>query len=96
MKTGSAYFAPAVSVGVMALAILGDAGRILPVSAYLTGQYGVEGIFLGVPARLGRDGVSEVLQLPLSEGESQALARSAAGVRERVLELETVVTDESN
>ncbi len=96
MKTGSAYFAPAVSIGVMALAILGDAGRVLPVSAYLTGQYGVEGIFLGVPARLGRDGVSEVLQLPLSEGESQALARSAAGVRKRVLELETVITDESD
>jgi malate dehydrogenase len=95
METGSAYFAPAVSVGVMALAILGDTGRVLPVSAYLTGQYGVRGIFLGVPARLVRGGVAEILELPLSEGESEVLARSAEGVRKRVSELEMVAGDES-
>ncbi len=96
LKTGSAYFAPAVCVGVMALAVLGDTGRVLPVSAYLEGQYGVEGIFLGVPARLGRRGVREILELPLSESESLALASSAEGVGRRVSELGTVATDESD
>lgn len=96
MKSGSAYFAPAVSIGVMALAVLGDTGRVLPVSAYLDGQYGIEGLFLGVPARLGRQGVEEVLELPLSEREGRELARSAEGVRSRVRELEAVAVDESD
>jgi malate dehydrogenase len=96
LKTGSAYFAPAVAVAVMALAVLGDTGRILPVSAYLDGQYGVDGIFLGVPARLGRGGVREVIELPLSDREMEALTRSADGVRKRVSELGTVATDESD
>lgn len=96
MKTGSAYFAPAVSIAVMALAVLGDAGRVLPVSAYLEGEYSVNGIFLGVPARLGREGVTEVLELPLSERELEALSRSADGVAERVRELETVAGDASD
>ncbi len=96
MKTGSAYFAPAVSIGVMALAVLGDAGRVLPVSAFLDGEYGVSGIFLGVPARLGRAGVVEILELPLSEREREALSRSARGVAGRVRELEAVAGDESD
>jgi malate dehydrogenase len=96
LKTGSAYYAPAVSVGATALAILGDTGRVLPTSAYLRGQYGVEGIFLGVPARLGRRGVTEILELPLSPGETEALQRSARGVRQRVSELEAVISDESD
>lgn len=87
LKSGSAYFAPAVSTGVMALAILGDTGRTFPVSAFLDGQYGIEGVFLGVPARLGRGGVVEVLQIPLSDEESRMLARAAEGVRKRVSDL---------
>jgi malate dehydrogenase len=96
MKTGSAYFAPAVSIGVMALAVLGDTGRVLPVSAFMDGEYGARGIFLGVPARLGREGVVEILELPLSEREREALSRSARGVAGRVRELETVAGDESD
>lgn len=96
LKTGSAYYAPAVAVAVMALAVLGDTGRVLPVSAYLDGQYGVEGIFLGVPAKLDRGGVREVIELPLSDREMEALARSADGVRKRVSELGTVAADESD
>lgn len=96
LKTGSAYYAPAVAVAVMALAVLGDTGRVLPVSAYLDGQYGVEGIFLGVPAKLDRGGVREVIELPLSDREMEALARSAEGVRKRVSELGTVAADESD
>lgn len=96
LRTGSAYYAPAVSVGTMALSILNDTGRVLPVSAYMEGQYGIEGIFLGVPARLGRRGVVEVLELPLSKEELGALANAAEGVRERVSQLGTVITDESS
>ena len=96
LKTGSAYFAPAVSVGVTALAVLGDTGRVLPVSAYLDGQYGINGIFLGVPARLVRGGIGEIIELTLSKREAEALARSAEGVGKRVSELETVAADESD
>lgn len=88
LRTGSAYFAPAVSIGVMALAVLGDTGRMLPVSAYLDGQYGIDGIFLGVPARLCRRGVAEVVELELSDGERSALSGAAEGVRRRLTELE--------
>ena len=96
MKTGSAYFAPAVSVGVMALAVLGDTGRVLPVSAYARGQYGIDGIFIGVPARLGRAGVLEILEIPLSGRERESLAGAAAGVRRRIEELDTVAVDEND
>lgn len=93
LRLGSAYFAPAVSIGVTALAVLGDTGRVLPVSAYLEGQYGIEGIFLGVPARLGRSGVLEVLELPLSSGERERLERSAEGVRGRISGLDWRASD---
>ena len=96
LKTGSAYFAPAVSIGVMALAILGDTGRVLPVSAYLSGEYGIEGIFFGVPACLGRQGVLEVLELPLSDAEKESLSRAAEGVSKRIQALGTVATDEDH
>jgi malate dehydrogenase len=96
LKSGSAYFAPAVSCAVMGLAILGDSGRVLPASAYLEGEYGISGIFLGVPASLGRDGVREVLELDLSEAERAALARSADGVKGRVSELEAFIEDEDH
>ncbi|MBU1670412.1 MAG: malate dehydrogenase [Actinobacteria bacterium] len=84
LGAGSAYYAPAVSISTMALAILGDTGRVLPVSAYLSGQYGVEGIFLGVPAALGREGVREILELPLSEQELAGLQDAASRVSRRV------------
>ena len=96
LKTGSAYFAPAVSIGVMALAVLGDTGRVLPVSAYLRGEYGIEGIFFGVPARLGRQGVLEVLELPLSGSEKESLGRAAEGVSGRIQALGAVATDENH
>lgn len=96
LKTGSAYYAPAVSVGVTALAILGDTGRVLPVSAYMNGEYGIDGIFFGVPAKLTRKGVSEIVVLPLSEQEKRALTDSATGVKSRIAELQTVIGNESN
>lgn len=88
IKTGSAYFAPAVSVGAMALAILADTGRVLPASAYLAGEYGIEGVFLGVPTKLGRSGVLQVVELQLSDREHGYLRRAASGVSGRVAEAE--------
>lgn len=96
METGSAYYAPAVSIGTMALAVLGDTGRVLPVSAYLRGEYGVEGMFLGVPAKLGRAGVLEVVELALSEREKESLRAAATGVGQRIAALGKAVTDESD
>lgn len=84
LKTGSAYFAPAISLGVMVEAVLKDAGELLPVTAYLDGEYGIEDIFLGVPARLGREGVVEIVEIPLSEDERRALLDAAEVVGERV------------
>lgn len=84
LGTGSAYHAPAVSIGTMALAVLGDTGRVLPASAYLRGEYGLSGLFLGVPARLGASGVTEVVELPLSERETGSLRSAAEGIRSRI------------
>jgi malate dehydrogenase len=87
LGSGSAYHAPAVATGTMALAVLGDTGRVLPASAYLSGQYGIDGVFLGVPAELGREGVREILELPLSAGELAGLREAASRVGKRVSEL---------
>src|SRR5262249_36672649 len=82
LKTGSAYYAPAASVVDMVEAILKDKKKILPCTAYLEGEYGVKGLFVGVPVKLGRRGIEQILQITLSPDESAALARSAAAVRE--------------
>lgn len=85
LKSGSAYYAPAAAIAQMADAIVNDRKRLLPVSAYVTGQYGVKDQFLGVPAILGVRGVEQIVELPLEADEQAALARSAAAVR-RTLE----------
>ena len=82
LKTGSAYYAPAASVVDMVEAILKDKKKVLPCTAYLEGEYGVKGLFVGVPVKLGRRGIEQILQITLSPDESAALARSAAAVRE--------------
>jgi malate dehydrogenase len=82
LKTGSAYYAPAASVVHMVEAILRDKKKILPCTAYLEGEYGVKGLFVGVPVKLGRRGIEQILQITLSPDEAAALGRSAAAVRE--------------
>ena len=82
LKTGSAYYAPAASVVEMVEAILRDKKKVLPCAAYLEGEYGVKGLFVGVPVKLGRRGIEQILQITLSPDESAALGRSAAAVRE--------------
>ena len=81
LKTGSAYFAPAAAAEAMVRAVARDTHEVQPVSAWVDGAYGIEGVYLGVPARLGRQGVEEVVELDLTAGEVAALQTAAAAVR---------------
>lgn len=88
LKTGSAYYAPSAAAVQMAEAIVKDKKRILPCSAWLQGEYGMEGLYLGVPCKLGRNGLDSIIEVELSSEEREALERSAEAVREpmRVLQ----------
>jgi malate dehydrogenase len=88
LGNGSAYYAPAASLAEMVEAILKDQRRILPAIAYLEGEYGYEGIYLGVPTILGGNGIEKVIELELTEDEKAALAKSVESVKNvmRVLE----------
>ncbi len=90
LKTGSAYYAPAASVFRMVQAILQDRQEILPCAAFLHGEYGIDGLFVGVPVRLGRRGVEQIVEIALSDAERAALEASAAAVRELVGRLDTL------
>lgn len=81
LGNGSAYYAPAASLVEMAEAILKDQRRVLPTIAYLEGEYGYEGIYLGVPTILGANGIEKVIELELTEEEKAALDKSAQSVR---------------
>lgn len=82
LKTGSAFYAPAASVARMVQCILNDERQILPCAAFLTGQYGLKDVYVGVPVRLGEGGVEEVIELDLEKHELDALHASAQAVRE--------------
>jgi malate dehydrogenase len=84
LKSGSAYYAPAASAVEMVEAILKDKKKILPCAAYLDGQYGVKGLYVGVPVKLGRAGVEQVIEITLTPDEQAAFQKSAAAVRELV------------
>ena len=82
LKTGSAYYAPSSGAVQMAEAIVRDQKRILPCAAWLEGEYGMKGVYLGVPCKLGRRGLEKVLAVQLTADERAALAKSAEAVRE--------------
>jgi malate dehydrogenase len=84
LKTGSAFYAPAASVAQMVDAILGDRRTILPCAVLLQGEYGIERLFVGVPVKLARGGVEEIVEIELTEEERAAFVRSAESVRELV------------
>lgn len=84
LKTGSAYYAPAASVVEMIETIFGIKNDPLPCSVYLNGEYGIKGVYLGVPVRLCSSGVEEIIELKLTEDEKQALTTSAEAVRELI------------
>jgi malate dehydrogenase len=81
LKTGSAYYAPAAAVAEMVEAILKDRKKILPCAAYLDGEYGISGLFVGVPCKLGEGGIEQILQIKLTAEEQAALLKSAGAVR---------------
>jgi malate dehydrogenase len=81
LKSGSAYYAPSSAATAMVAAVLGDTGEVMPVCAWVTGQYGIDGVYLGVPAKLGKGGVEEVVELPLTEAELADLREAAEAVR---------------
>ena len=87
LKTGSAFFAPSAAAVQMAEAILRDQKRVLPCAAYLEGEYGYRGIYLGVPVLLGARGVEKVFEIELAPDEKSQLDRSAASVQELVSKL---------
>jgi malate dehydrogenase len=87
LKKGSAYYAPSASVAQMVNAISGDTKDVLPACVWATGQYGINDVFLGLPARLGRGGVEEVVTLDLDEADLRALREAAEGIRERCADL---------
>ena len=84
LKTGSAYYAPSAAVAEMVDAILRDRKKILPCAAYLEGEYGVSGLYLGVPVKLGRGGVEEIFTINLTAEEKTQLQKSATGVQDLV------------
>ena len=84
LKTGSAYYAPASSAVEMAESILKNKKKILPCAAYLEGEYGISGLFVGVPVKLGKNGIEQIISLNLADEEKQALMKSASAVQELV------------
>ncbi len=90
LKTGSAYYAPAAATAQMVESILLDKKRILPCAVYLEGEYGIKGAVVGVPVKLGRNGIEQIIELKLTPEESAALKKSAEAVRElaKVMKLE--------
>ncbi len=90
LKKGSAYYAPSASIAQMVNAIAGDTREVLPVCAWCTGQYGIDGVYVGVPARLGSRGVEEIVELELNDTELSALREAAEGIRAKCADLGTL------
>jgi malate dehydrogenase len=91
LKAGSAYYAPSSAAAAMVAAVLGDSGELMPVCAWVTGQYGIDGVYLGVPARIGRGGVQEIIELPLTDAELANLRDAAEAVRAKQAEVAKLV-----
>jgi len=86
----SAWYAPGAAAAEMTEAIIKDNNRVLPAAAWCTGQYGLDGLFIGVPVRLGRDGVQEIIEIELTDEERKLMEHSANHVRESVEALERI------
>ena len=84
LKTGSAYYAPSAATAEMVEAILKDKKKILPCAAYLKGEYGINGLFVGVPCKLGERGLEKIIEIKLTDEEQIALKKSADAVKELV------------
>ena len=87
LKKGSAYYAPSASIAQMVNAIAGDTKEVLPVCAWTTGEFGIDGVYVGVPAKLGKGGVEEIVELELAEKELSQLHEAAEGIRAKCADL---------
>jgi malate dehydrogenase len=87
LKKGSAYYAPSASVAQMVNAVAGDTKEVLPVCAWTTGEYGISDVYVGVPVKLGRGGVEEIVELDLSDDEVAKLREAAEGIRAKCADL---------
>ena len=84
LKSGSAYYAPSAAITQMVEAVLLDKKRILPACAHLEGEYGINGLCVGVPVKIGAGGMEQIIEIRLTPDEKQALQRSADSVQELV------------
>ncbi|MCZ6492178.1 MAG: malate dehydrogenase [Acidobacteria bacterium] len=84
LKAGSAFYAPSAAVMEMVEAILKDKKKILPCAAYLEGEYGIQGLYVGVPVKLGENGIEQIIEVKLTADEQKALQKSAGAVKELV------------
>ena len=91
LKTGSAYYAPSSAAAKMVEAIAKDTGDVMPVCAWVAGEYGLSDVYLGVPAKLGRGGVTEIVELDLEPGELDALKTAAESVRAKQADIDSLV-----
>ena len=91
LKTGSAFYAPASSAVEMAESILKDRKKILPCAVLLEGEYGIKGLFIGVPVKLGKGGIEQIIQIKLTPDEDAGLKKSAASVQELVNAMKKMV-----
>jgi malate dehydrogenase len=91
LKTGSAYYAPSSAAEAMVEALVRDSDEVMPVCAWVEGEYGVNDVYLGVPARIGKGGVKEIVELPLADDELAALRAAAEAVRAKQADVDKLV-----
>ena len=92
LKTGSAYFAPSSAAATMVKSIISDSNNVLPSCSWVSGEYGISDVYLGVPTKLGKDGVTEIVELDLNTDELENLKSAADSVIQKVLELNNLKT----
>jgi len=90
LKTGSAYYAPSAAAARMARAVIEDSGAVMPVCAWVDGQYGISGVYLGVEAELGKDGIRRVVETNLTDTELQGLREAAEAVRTKQADVQSL------
>ena len=91
LKTGSAYFAPASSAATMVKSIISDSNEVFPVCAWLEGEYGINDVYLGVPAKLGKGGVTDIVEYELTTTELDALREASKALKDKVSELNSII-----
>jgi len=90
LKTGSAYYAPSAAAARMAKAVIEDSGAVMPVCAWVDGEYGISGVYLGVEAEIGRSGIKKVVESKLTDSEVEALKAAAEAVRAKQADVQTL------